>query len=336
MLPRHLEHDLFDVLHRYFMESKICVCGNAKSMPLRFCADFTCRWFLIALTGTSRHNTFMISVTTDLTRILFQAGAGLILIAGTTADLYLVFMVQARRMTLSLPAYSTLTQRPFTFFHTQLVLFATLVFAAPLLVQSGPATVPKESSLILGPLLYALTAFLVITLSLTYSRTSLRQAFFSAQCPTRKALTKGLLYGLAAIPPILLLSMAIATITEALGFEPTLQEVFDWLGDATLAPGTRLFMIVAAIVIAPVVEELLFRGILFTAVLKARPFFFAALLSGLYFALVHFHAPSFLPLLVLSTAFSAGYAATGSILTPIVMHALFNLTSILLYLAGAA
>ena len=278
----------------------------------------------------------MFSEATDLTRILLQAGAGLILIAGATADLYLGILVQTRRLKPSLPAYRTLTQRPFTFFHAQLALVSTLVFAAPILVQNGPATTPKESALVLGPVLYALAGFLVIALCLTYSRTSLRQSFLSQHGSTRKALTKGLLYGLAVIPPVLLLSLALTTVTEALGFEPALQEVFDWLGDKTLSPGTRLFMIVAAIAIAPVVEELLFRGVLFTAVLKARPFLFAALLSGLYFSLVHFHAPSLLPLLALSMAFSAGYAATGSILTPIVMHALFNLTSVLLYLAEAA
>jgi membrane protease YdiL (CAAX protease family) len=92
-------------------------------------------------------------------------------------------------------------------------------------------------------------------------------------------------------------------------------------------------MLAAAVLIAPVVEELLFRGILLPALLKARSFLFAALLTGAYFALVHLHAPSFLPLLLLSAAFSAGYAATGSILTPMAMHAVFNLTSVMFYFA---
>jgi membrane protease YdiL (CAAX protease family) len=48
---------------------------------------------------------------------------------------------------------------------------------------------------------------------------------------------------------------------------------------------------------------------------------------------MHLHAPSLLSLLVLSVGFSAGYAATGSILTPVVMHALFNLTGLLLFFA---
>lgn len=271
--------------------------------------------------------------TTDLTRLLFQALAGLIVIAGATADLYLAVLVQTRRVAPSLRSYDALSRRPFTAFHAQLTLFATLMFALPMLSQTASPAVPNDLSLILGPLLYAFAGFMVTVLCLTYSRTSFRHAFLSPRCTTGQALGKGLLYGLAIIPPVVLLSLVMTTVTEALGYEPQLQEVFDWLGDDSLALSTRVFMMAAAVIIAPVVEETLFRGLLFPSILKARSFFFAALLSGFYFALVHFHAPSFLPLLALSIAFSAGYAATGSILTPIVMHALFNFTSVLFYLA---
>ena len=268
-----------------------------------------------------------------MTRLLFQALAGLMLLAGATIDLYLCARVQTRRLVPALRARTKLTQCPFTFFHANLVLFATLLFAVPAFFQNPTSGTPKESALILSPLLYAFMGIVVATLCVTYSNTSLNQVFLSPSCTTRKALGKGLFYGLAVIPPVVLLSMAITTATETLGYEPRLQEVFDWLNDGSLTLGTRMFMMAAAVVIAPVVEELLFRGILFTAVLKSRPFFPAALLVGLYFALVHFHALSFLPLLALSIAFSAGYAATGSVLTPIAMHALFNLTSVFFYLA---
>jgi membrane protease YdiL (CAAX protease family) len=275
----------------------------------------------------------MLNESTDLSRFLFQGLAGLIVIAGAAVDIYLGVLVQTRRLLPSLPSRTPLTQRPFTAVHAQLALFATLMFALPMLFQKPATAAPSDLSLILCPVFYAATGFMVVSFCLTYSRTSFRQAFLSPDCAAGLAIKKGWLYGLAIIPPIVLLSMITTTVTEALGYEPKLQEVFDWLGDDTLALSTRVFMMAAAVIIAPVVEEALFRGILFPAVLKARSFFFAALLSGAYFAVVHFHAPSFLPLLALSIAFSAGYAATGSILTPIVMHSLFNLTSIIFYLA---
>ncbi|HNX35292.1 MAG TPA: CPBP family intramembrane metalloprotease [Kiritimatiellia bacterium] len=272
--------------------------------------------------------------TSDLTRILFKALAGLLMLAGVTVDLCLAGRrVQTRRLTPSLRARAALVQRPFTAFHTQLTVFATLLFSLPTLFQNPAPALPKESEMIFGPLIYALTGLTIIALCLSYSRVSVSHAFFSPHCPTRQALKKGLLYGFAVLPPVALLAMALTAITDALGYEPQLQEVFGWIGDDSLTLGTRVFMMTAAVGIAPVVEEFLFRGILFTAVLKTRSFFFSALLSGTYFALVHFHAPSFLPLLALSFAFSAGYAATGSVLTPIVMHGLFNLASLVFYFA---
>jgi len=149
-----------------------------------------------------------------------------------------------------------------------------------------------------------------------------------------QASLKGLVFGLAALPPVAVLSQGVGTLLEALGLEQPPQEVFQWLKDASVPCGIRLGLIAAAVFIAPIIEEFVFRGILFRALLQHRRFAFAALLSGAYFALVHLHASSFLPLLALSAAFSAGYAATGSILTPIVMHTLFNGVSLLVYFSG--
>ena len=42
------------------------------------------------------------------------------------------------------------------------------------------------------------------------------------------------------------------------------------------------------------------------------------------FALSHLHAPSFVPLFVLSIGLGLAYEWTGSLLAPVTMHALFN------------
>jgi membrane protease YdiL (CAAX protease family) len=272
--------------------------------------------------------------TGELTRLLFLALSGLILVMGVTVDFCLVFLMQTRRLTPSLSAKAHVGGGPFSAFHVQLALVATLFFALIAALQTPSDTPPQDTALVTGILLYAATAFLAVCFGLFYSRVTFRQAFLAPRISAWNAAKKGLLYGVAAIPPVVGLSIGMTAALEGLGYPPQPQEMFEWLADDALAAGTRLFTMAAAVLIAPVVEELLFRGILFAAVLKTRTFAFAALLSGVYFALVHLHAPSFLPLLALSTAFSAGYAATGSIVTPIVMHALFNLTSLLFYLAA--
>jgi membrane protease YdiL (CAAX protease family) len=50
----------------------------------------------------------------------------------------------------------------------------------------------------------------------------------------------------------------------------------------------------------------------------------AVLASALLFAAVHAHLPSFAPLFVLGSCFAIAYEWSGSILVPMMMHALFN------------
>ncbi|GEA13853.1 MAG: protease family protein [Moorella sp. (in: firmicutes)] len=82
--------------------------------------------------------------------------------------------------------------------------------------------------------------------------------------------------------------------------------------------------------LAPVTEELYFRGFLFPA-LKARYGFGRGLLgSGLIFALLHLDLVRFLPLALGGMGLAYLYERTGNILTPIVAHATWNTIMILL------
>lgn len=279
----------------------------------------------------------MVSEHPDLTRVLLLVAAGVIVLAGATVDLYLAFLFQRRSAPLALPALPELRRRPFTYLHALQVLLITLLFAVPSLFQKATAhSSPSSAMLILGSLLYALTALLIVAFCLSTSGATFRSAFHTGACGARRAIKRGALYGLASLPPVLLLSHVMSTLAEVFGYDTRPQEVFDWFGDPAVSWGTRICLMAAAVVFAPMAEEALFRGILFPALLKNRGFAAAALLTGTYFALVHFHAISLLPLLALSVAFSSAYAATGSLLTPITMHALFNATSIVLYYATEA
>lgn len=90
----------------------------------------------------------------------------------------------------------------------------------------------------------------------------------------------------------------------------------------------RLGFILVAVGLAPVAEELLFRGILLPALGRLWGIGAAIGLSSLLFAFIHLHVPSFAPLLVLSVGLSFAYVYSQSLLVPIVMHMIFNAVSL--------
>lgn len=62
----------------------------------------------------------------------------------------------------------------------------------------------------------------------------------------------------------------------------------------------------------------------------------ALVLSGLCFGILHGSWTGFLPLAVLGMILALAYEATGSIRVPILVHALFNLNTVLIVLSGLA
>ena len=106
------------------------------------------------------------------------------------------------------------------------------------------------------------------------------------------------------------------------------------------SPWVLAVMIVLAVAIAPLTEELVFRAGLFRYLRSRLPRWLALLGSALLFASLHVNwrnlegLASLVPLMVLAIMFSLAYERTGKIGTPIVAHALFNLNTIVLIFSG--
>ena len=96
----------------------------------------------------------------------------------------------------------------------------------------------------------------------------------------------------------------------------TLRSTESWLSRAVLA--------VVAIGLAPLAEEVLFRGILYPAVKQAGFRRLALWGTSVLFAVIHGNLATLLPLLVLSVALTLLYEKANNLLAPIVAHALFN------------
>ncbi|HRI49459.1 MAG TPA: protein kinase, partial [Pseudomonadota bacterium] len=91
---------------------------------------------------------------------------------------------------------------------------------------------------------------------------------------------------------------------------------------------------VFALGLAPVVEEALFRGILFPALRDAGWIRTAYLVASLGFGLVHGNLAALLPLSAFGGFLAWLYVRTGNLLAPIAAHLLFNLVPFVLLVSG--
>lgn len=92
-------------------------------------------------------------------------------------------------------------------------------------------------------------------------------------------------------------------------------------------------IIVAAVVIAPIAEEMFFRGFLYGFLRKhVRPSI-AMIFVGVLFGMFHMPLAVMLPTGLLGAFFCYLYERTGRLTVPILIHAFYNLTQILLIMS---
>ena len=91
--------------------------------------------------------------------------------------------------------------------------------------------------------------------------------------------------------------------------------------------GAGMFVLVA-VVMAPLFEEIVFRGFLFRGFANSWGWVWGALASAAIFGAAHLQLDVFLPLAALGFVLAWAYKPTGSLWTCITMHALFNLIAV--------
>jgi hypothetical protein len=136
----------------------------------------------------------------------------------------------------------------------------------------------------------------------------------------------------AVVPVVWGTAAAWTFLLRLLGIEAERQEL---VGIFAQVEDTRLLvaMVLLAVVVAPVTEELVFRAGLYRFLLARTQPAVAALVSAIFFALLHFNLLSFMPLVALGAVFALVYRRMGRIVVPMLAHALFNLNTIALVLA---
>lgn len=138
--------------------------------------------------------------------------------------------------------------------------------------------------------------------------------------------------------PLALLGGALAVVwiyfavLAVLGIEPTgniPEEAFDNVPLVVLVG-------VLSLGLAPFMEETFFRGFLFGGLRGRWGVFWAALGTGLLFAVAHLDPLVFIPFTAVGMLFAWGYVYSGSLLASMIAHLLFNGLSFGLAVSGVA
>lgn len=127
------------------------------------------------------------------------------------------------------------------------------------------------------------------------------------------------------------LQTASAYVMTWLNFDPEVQTAVN-IFNLTEAWSDRIVLGMVALILAPVAEELLFRGVLYPALKGFGLPRFAFWSTAIVFSLIHFNVATFLPLFVFACLLNVLYERTGNLLTCIVAHSTFNALNLIMLL----
>jgi membrane protease YdiL (CAAX protease family) len=139
-----------------------------------------------------------------------------------------------------------------------------------------------------------------------------------------RAATTGLLWLVISYPLILATQAAVQQFSGRVDDSQLIVRYFlehpDWKH--------RAAVILMAVVVAPIAEEVIFRGYFYGVIRRYGGRIPALLISSLLFAAIHIHLPSVPGLFLLAIILCLLYERTGSLWAPIALHAAFNASTI--------
>jgi membrane protease YdiL (CAAX protease family) len=229
-------------------------------------------------------------------------------LAGTVILGLIVFMVYARQM----PTLGDSTPKNYAHGHE--------AFHA----EAG-VPVPFKEALVTGMLTHALMPGVVIAIMLMRGA-RLGDLFGFAKVGFAKTLGLGVGLGLLAAT---LVNIAIRITQQFMRDEPP-QMLIQKFQSAASGRNEELmiFIAVSAVVVAPIVEEFLFRGIFYPVVARGMGRVPSAVICALLFGLAHDTYAALPGLALLAVLFTLTYEAYGSLLVPMIMHITFNSLSL--------
>ena len=225
------------------------------------------------------------------------------------------------------------------------VVAAGLVFVLRFHLAATPAPAPDAPVRALEPsdVMAGLASSVMLWLLLLVYLRGLRQRGLTAWLglPTPRRLLvlapQALIWTVLGGALVYLVGVAVdSRVWIPLGFEPAPQDTVKALAENPSAL-VRGMIVVFACVVAPVVEETVFRGFLYPTLRQFADAPFAAIFTGLLFGAVHGSLSALVPLSLFGIILVLAYEWSRGLALPIAIHALFNLaTSMKLWMGSSA
>ena len=164
-----------------------------------------------------------------------------------------------------------------------------------------------------------------------------RIGVFGGRRGVRDALA-GLVGGVLLYPSIVIVGLILTALFETVSGRPTTTP--DQLPQHLNTP-EAIASVILAVFVAPVAEELFFRGILFRSLRDRRGFWLGALVSGLIFGLAHYEAAAWQDTVLLQSimvftgvALAYIYERRGNLIANVTAHMVFNVVGVYLILSA--
>jgi uncharacterized protein len=171
---------------------------------------------------------------------------------------------------------------------------------------------------------FQVAALIWIAVFLRRSNISWRAAF-GLRPPSRiKAVAAGLAVGVLILPVAWVLQWVSEDVMEWLHINPVAQAAVTELQNAALPMPEKILFGVFTILLAPIAEEALFRGILYPTIKQAGHPRWALWGTSVVFGVMHFNMATLAPLVFLAVVLVFLYESSDSLLTPIATHGMFN------------
>jgi membrane protease YdiL (CAAX protease family) len=208
--------------------------------------------------------------------------------------------------------------------------FSVSLFLPPILIATGVISSGEElgtTGIITAGTFWLLNVANIVSVALIVVVVlGFYKEGFSSLGFTANKLPKALLYGMVGFVLAFILAGIVGyPIQQQFGVDPT-QEA---LSQSAAVPGLLPVVFLSGVIIAPIAEEVVFRGYLYKAFRDRFKPSYAIVLSAVLFSVIHLEPLAAASLFVIGVVLAYVYEKTGNLMAPITLHVLNNAVAFL-------